>query len=261
MKQYLRERSRREHESKVTGVVLTLAVHLCALAIVSFSALTYMYPPPPETSMLIDFEDEQVETPQINRGREPQSQQVDREKPVELVQKSQSPVNVAKENLTPETRPDDFGDVDTQAPEPEKQPQLDPRAAFPGMAKKDTTLTAAHSAEQSGQTFKAGQPAGNVSSGRADDRPNAHLEGRSVDKAGLKRPAYNIQESGTVVVTIWVDQYGNVTKAQPGDAGTTTNNSTLWAAARKAAMETHFNQSADAPALQQGTITYHFILK
>lgn len=261
MKQYLRERNRREHESKVTGALLTLAVHVCALAVVSFSGLKYIYPPPPETSMLIDFEEEKIMAEEITRGREPQSTEVDREKPLELVQKSQSPVSVTKENLTPETKPDDFGDVEAPAPEPKEEPKLDPRAAFPGMAKRDTTLTAAHSAEQTSPTFKAGQSAGNVSSGRTDDRPNAHLEGRSVDKAGLKRPAYNIQESGTVVVTIWVDQYGNVTKAQPGDAGTTTNNSALWAAARKAAMETHFNQSADAPALQQGTITYHFILK
>ena len=33
------------------------------------------------------------------------------------------------------------------------------------------------------------------------------------------------------------------------------------AAARAAALQTHFNQSADAPALQQGTITYVFKLQ
>lgn len=92
-------------------------------------------------------------------------------------------------------------------------------------------------------------------------KPNASLAGRSVDMAGLKRPAYNSQASGVVVVSIWVDQYGQVTKAVAGAAGTTTTDKTLWAASRKAAMETHFNMDGDAPALQEGTITYIFNLQ
>ena len=89
---------------------------------------------------------------------------------------------------------------------------------------------------------------------------NALLQGRTL-VGSLPRPLYNVNDSGTVVVTIWVDQYGNVTKAQPGSEGTTTKNKTLWSEARKAAMGAHFNQKADAPALQQGTITYIFSLK
>lgn len=261
MEQYLRERNRREQNSRISGAALTLVAHLCALIAVSTSGLSYMYPPPPETSMLIDFEEDVEPVKEIIRGDRPRSENVDRSEPEKLIQRSESPVASPKENLTPQTKPDDFGDVPVQEPELKEEPKLDPRASFPGMAKKDTTLTAQHSAMEAGTTYKAGQSAGNTSNGRTDGRPNAHLEGRSVDKAGLKRPVYNVQESGTVVVTIWVDQYGNVTKAIAGAEGTTTNNSALWAAARKAAMETHFNQSADAPAMQEGTITYYFILK
>ena len=261
MKEYLRERKQREINANAAGVILTLALHICAILVVSFSGLKYIYPPPEETSMLIDFEDEPEIVQEIVRGRAPRSEDVDREKPVELIQRSESPVNLTAQNLTPQTKQDDFGDVETPAQEPEEEPRLDPRAAFPGMAKKDTTITAEHSAFDQNATYKAGQPTGNTSKGNADGRPNAHLEGRSVDKSGLKRPSYSIQESGTVVVSIWVDQYGNVQKAVPGASGTTVNNSTLWNAARKAAMETHFTQSADAPALQEGTITYIFNLK
>ncbi len=60
---------------------------------------------------------------------------------------------------------------------------------------------------------------------------------------------------------IWVDQYGTVTKAIAGADGTTVTDSRLWTAARNAAMGAHFNQSVDAPALQEGTITYIFSLK
>lgn len=83
------------------------------------------------------------------------------------------------------------------------------------------------------------------------------LKGRSV-VGTIARPEYTVKDSGTVVVTVWVDQYGNVTKAQPGAVGTTVNNSVLWNSARKAALLTRFNADANAPALQQGTITYIF---
>ena len=127
------------------------------------------------------------------------------------------------------------------------------------MSKKDTTLTAAHSASESSNLFKGGQAKGTTNTGRTDGRPNAHVQGRNT-VGDLPRPAYGVQESGTVVVNIWVDNYGNVVKAQPGADGTTVTSKELWNAARNAAMKTHFNQSVDAPAMQQGTITYIFKL-
>ena len=66
---------------------------------------------------------------------------------------------------------------------------------------------------------------------------------------------------GKVVVKIWVDQYGNVTKAQAGVEGTTATDKTLWQAAYKAALGAHFNMDASAPPLQEGTITYIFRIR
>lgn len=86
------------------------------------------------------------------------------------------------------------------------------------------------------------------------------LKGRNV-VGTIARPEYTVKDSGTVVVTVWVDQYGKVTRAQPGAEGTTVNNSELWNSARKAALATHFNTDANAPSLQQGTITYVFKLR
>ena len=260
MKQYLRERSERERNSVVTGIIMTAAVHVCAILLVSFSGIKYLYPPPPETTFLLDFEEEV--TPVVQKvGREPKGEDVDLEKKIELIQRSEAPVESKKPNLTPETKPDDHGDVEVPEPPREEEPKLDPRAAFPGMAKKDTTLTAQHTASEASGEFKAGQPTGNVTKGETDGKPNAHLEGRTVDKAGLKKPVYTSQESGRVVVKIWVDQYGKVQKAVPGADGTTVTDKALWTAARNAALETGFNMSSNAPALQEGTITYIFNLK
>ena len=52
----------------------------------------------------------------------------------------------------------------------------------------------------------------------------------------------------------------NIMMAATGAEGTTVSDKTLWQAARKAALGAHFNMSADAPPLQEGTITYIFKL-
>ena len=171
------------------------------------------------------------------------------------IQRSESPHRSEKANKTAEAKPDDFGDVET----PVQKEEINKNALFPGMSKKDSS-NAPHSATEPKNEFKAGHPKGNTSSGKAEGTPNARLKGRNTLGA-IPRPAYSEQDYGTVVVDIWVDNYGNVTKAVPGGQGTTVNNSKLWAAARAAALQTHFNQSADAPALQQGTITYVFKLQ
>lgn len=76
----------------------------------------------------------------------------------------------------------------------------------------------------------------------------------------LSKPSYPGNEDGIVVVEITVDKTGKVTKAVPGVKGTNTLNSALLEAARKAALSTKFNENSDAPEIQTGTITYHFVL-
>lgn len=244
----------------ITGIVLTLAVHIVAAVTVSFTGLKYIWPPPQENTFLLDFEEEDEPVIQQHHGRQPQAEEIDLTKPVELVQKAESPEVAKRENLTPETKQDDFGDVETPSPKPKEEPKLDPRASFPGMAKKDTSLTAPHAASEASDKYTAGHPEGNTNTGNTAGKPNARVKGRNT-VGNIPRPAYNKQESGVVVVTIWVDNYGTVKKAVAGADGTTVTDNTLWTAARNAAMNTHFNMSADAPAMQEGTITYIFNLK
>ena len=240
------------------GVILTLAVHLVLVAFAPLSKLTYLYPPPQEQSMLIEFEDSPLpQDPLMDKA--PRAENPYLQEEVRLVQKSESVYQASRENLTAQSSSDDFGDVPTPEPEVEKE-ALDPRASFPGMAKKDTSLSAAHAADRASDEFKAGQSAGNTARGNADGKPNAHVQGRNT-VGNIPRPVYQVQESGIVVVDIWVDNYGNVKKAVPGGDGTTVMNKALLAAARNAAMETHFNMSKDAPAMQEGRITYYFNLK
>lgn len=256
MKQYLRERERDAKTSTGAGVLLSVGVHLLILLCCAFTGMKYLYPPPPEETFLIDFEqEEEIEIRRELQGRQPQAEEIDLSKPVELVQRSESPHKSDKPAKTAQAKPDSHGDVETPAPKED----INKNALFPGMSKKDSS-NAPHSASDPSAGFKAGHPKGNTSNGKADGVPNARLKGRNVLGA-LPKPDYTVQDEGTVVVEIWVNKSGNVTKAVAGAQGTTVSNPTLWAAARVAAMKTHFNQSVDAPELQQGTITYIFKLK
>ena len=187
MKEYLRERQQRERASSVIGLCLAVTVHVLACVLCVFTGFKYLYPPPPETTFLLDFSEEQEVFKQHFRGIQPQTEEIDRTKPVELVQRSESPYQTtARNNLTPATKPDAFGDVETPATEQENA--LDPRAAFPGMSRKDTSLSAPHGAREADATYKAGQPGGNTDAGRTEGTANAHLEGRGTE-GSLPRPS------------------------------------------------------------------------
>lgn len=91
-------------------------------------------------------------------------------------------------------------------------------------------------------------------------------EGVSYDLAGrqarsLPKPKYDIQSEGIVVVEVTVDRNGNVTKATPGVRGSTTLEEYFLRVAREAALTAKFDRKPDAPVIQKGTITYHFILR
>lgn len=262
MQPYLRTRGQSEKNATVTGLIVTGVVHVLAVVACLLFGLTYLYPPPPELTFLMDFSEdiEMVEEVPVtaNPGPEPQAENPTEEERVELVQQSTATHTSTKPNTTPSTKPDKHGDVPVE--EPVKEPQLDPRASFPGMSNNDNTSTTPHSATEAGETNTPGQPDGNTPHGKTEGSANAHLEGRRVD-GKLYKPDFEGQAEGKVVVSIKVDQYGNVKEATAGAPGTTITDKNLWTAARNAALKTHFNQSASAPALQEGTITYIFKLQ
>lgn len=103
------------------------------------------------------------------------------------------------------------------------------------------------------QNFGEGQGNGN------SDGISYSLGGRSIVGAPPK-PDYPGNEEGIVVVRVKVDRNGKVTSATPGSKGSTTINSALLAAAKRAALKTRFSVNKNAPFEQVGTITYRFVL-
>jgi len=257
-KNYTEEQYRQKFNSSMFGVFLSALVNVGIACLCGFSGLKYIYPPPEEKSMIIDFEQDEIPEIKVEKfGREPSAEEVNPEKPLEFVQKSQAQNVGAKPNETKEATVGPDGDV--EVPEPPREEPIDQRALFHSPKNADKDTLAAHTAREVSDALKAGHPAGNVTEGKVDGTPTARVKGRNTVGTPAK-PSYGVQNSGTVVVEIWVDRDGVVTKAIPGYEGTTVTDKELWNAARSAALKTHFNLDIEAPALQQGTITYIFKL-
>jgi len=257
---YREQRRRTLRESSTAGVVVTALVHILIIVFGSFSGLKYIYPPPEEKSILIEFDEVKEPDPiQVRAGRQPRAVNANPSQKIELVKQSEAQLEGHTKNEAKEATLGDDGDVDVY--EPKREKEIDNRALFHAADNKTEKDTLApQTAAKVSEALSAGHADGNSKSGKTTGEPNARLKGRNI-VGNLPSPSYDVQESGKVVVNIWVDQYGNVTKAVAGAEGTTVTNTTLWNAARKAAMGTHFNMSSDAPVQQQGTITYIFNLK
>ena len=247
-----------ESKSRWAGVIATVVFHLCLLLVTVTGGLSYVYPPPAEKSILVEFEPEEELKPiEVAAGVEPRTPDPDPEKPVTLVQKSESPVATgSKQNLSKEATVGDHGDV--EVPEPERKKEINQKALFSAANNNQKDTLAAQTAEKVSDALNAGHAAGNTRTGSSVGEPSAKLEGRSVT-GSLPLPGYKVQDAGTVTVKIMVDRQGNVVSAIP--LRSTTPNSTLLKASVEAALKAKFNTSETAPDLQEGTITYKYKLR
>jgi hypothetical protein len=258
--QYKKERERQEKIARTVGLSAAVLINLSFIAVGSTTGMKYLYPPPEEQSLLLDFSDYEAEIPeQVLTGTQPRSAEARPEEEVQLIQQSQAQNEGTELNEAKEAVTDDFGDVEVK--EPPRKKEIDRRALFhaaDNKTRKDTL--APQTAAKPGDGLKAGHASGNTLTGETMGEPNAQLEGRSV-LGTLPSPEYNVQAYGKVVVEILVDRNGTVVEANPGAAGTTVTDKTLWEAARAVALKAQFNLKADAPQLQKGTITYIFNLR
>lgn len=137
-----------------------------------------------------------------------------------------------------------------------KEPQLNPNAVFKGRTNPNA----------SGQTGQ-GNTTGNGQMGNPNGTPGAtnykgnggvgfSLLGRSA--VSLPEPSYNSSREGKIVVKIWVDKQGMVTRTHAPEQGSTLTDVGLVSQCERAARSAHFNASATAAEVQTGTITYVF---
>ena len=257
-KQYIRERDKQAKHSVATGGVFAVLFNGLIVAGLCIGGFTYLDPPPPEKEqILIEFDQVEIEKPKQRRdGTKPRAEVPSKE--IKLVQQSEAQHLGTKTNEAQEATVGDKGDV--EVPEPPRK-EINKKALFAAANNKTEKDTlAAQTAREITDALKAGHALGNTKVGETSGEPQANLKGRT-HNGTLTRPSCSVQKEGRVVVDIWVDNYGTVQKAVAGSEGTTVADSDMWNAARKAAMKASFNMSADAPAMQKGTITYIFKLK
>jgi len=261
------------------GLIGTIFFHGMLLFILLFMAFRTPLPLPAEQGILVDFgnsntgfgnfeprmSDPAPVQPQPATPRATQQQEQTLTQDIEesaavpekpKVQQKTTPTETQKE--PPKDPPKDTQPV--EQPKPVER-TVDERTLFPGRGDAASTATS--------QGAAGGQGNQGVPTGAAD----VHVYGEGGDAAGnkwalsgrglvgrLPLPAYNVQDQGTVVVTITVDKNGNVTKATPGARGSTTLNKILLDAAEKAARQAKFTPNPNVVE-QTGTLTYIFKLQ
>ena len=148
---------------------------------------------------------------------------------------------------------------DQPEPEKEEKPEVNPKALYKGKSDKEE-------GKNQGETGEAGDQGSPFGSKNTDNQEGKgglgngisfSLSGRNAKH--LPKPDYRSEDQGKVVVTIYVDKYGNVKRAEAGAKGTTVTDLRLRKLAQQAALRAKFSQNPEAPEIQKGTITYNFI--
>ncbi len=176
-----------------------------------------------------------------------------------------------------EIKPTETPTTETAKPVEETQPKVNPASLYTGKKSNGSTSqgTGTTGAGDQGRTdgdpnstnYKGTGGTGNTPGNGGDGSkgtgqgtgPSYSMEGRRAK--ALPTPSFNVQETGKVVVEIFIDQQGNVIRANTGVRGSTTTNSTLLARAKDAALRAKFSPNEEAPEEQRGTIVYNFLLK
>lgn len=252
----------KKHKRK--GLYGTLLFHALLLLSFMFMGLTYTIPPPPEEGISINFGFDDFGGGDIQ--------------PEELVSKQQESVESVEEVNTT-----DIIDTHTQTTEnaPAIKTEEKPKNEIPiekvkekEMPQPKLNTKALYPGKKTNPSKSEGETIGNGDKGSEDGDPNVsshtgagsgtngiafNLGGRTVTE--LKKPVYESQAQGTVVVTIRVNRHGKVVNATPGAKGSTTTSGYLYARAKEAALQTTFDAKANAPEVQIGIIVYNFRLQ
>jgi len=264
-------------ERRRKALITTMVIHGALLILFLFVGLTY-YDPKPEDGILINFGDSETGLGEVYEAPSSGSPQPQNTAPVEqqqvltqdledapTINQSPNTTQVVEEPdpSTQETRPTTETTENQETP-----PEPDPK---PSESLQNLLNNTANS-----QSGGEGDTQGAGDQGREDGDPNSNSRvgtggGGSGDgnyllgnRKAISKPKPNpCEASGRVVVKIYVDQNGKVTRAVAGErtpsgVATTTTNTCLLDQARRAALTTTWESDRDAPMQQSGYIIYNF---
>lgn len=147
----------------------------------------------------------------------------------------------------------------TQPTVENKEPEINRNALFPGRRNQNNGSGSQGQSSGGGDQGKAnGTPTSNNYSGNGGGNGNFSLKGRSA--VSIPKPAYNSNQQGKIVIDIWVNQQGQVTRVEGPAQGSTLINGAMVEQAKQAARKARFNADSKALEEQKGTITYIFTI-
>lgn len=138
----------------------------------------------------------------------------------------------------------------------QKDPQINKNALYTGRKNNSKGGTGQGNTQGSGQQGSENGTSGSNNFNGTGGSGSYSLAGRSGIK--LPEPAYNSSREGKIIIKIWVDQQGHVTKTDGPEQGSTITDESLVSQARYAASQSKFNADPNAAVIQTGTITYVF---
>ncbi|MDD5977354.1 MAG: hypothetical protein PUC08_07460 [Bacteroidales bacterium] len=234
---------------KLIGLIVSIVAHGLLVLCLLLMGLRYPDPPPPELGVEMDmgeFSDVGTDSEHAAEGGEDLSSESSyaNDDNNELTQQSEDVPLVSKK--TPSPTKNKKKPKDNVKPQSEET-KIDQNALFTkGRVKKG-----------SGGSIGVGEGSGKGSGGEGGGSGiSFSLEGRG--STSLPKPTATSTENGTIVVTIMVDQEGNVVSAKAILRGTTLRDTNLWRRCEQAAKKSKFTANPDAPELQGGKITYIF---
>ena len=192
----------------------------------------------------------QPEKPAIPMAAQPQQQQNKSKEDIVTQNDDEAPAIEKPKNTKPKQ----------EKPTEEPKPTVNQRALFKG----NNNPQAGGSEGVTGQPGDQGNPNG-LAGIKKYDGNGGKGNGTGYDLGGrgaksLHRPNDDFSEEGIVVVDIWVNRQGKVTRAEVATKGTTVINSDMRNKAKQAALRSSFASDPDAPEEQHGTITYTFVI-
>ena len=248
-------------KNKQKAIVGTIMFHIVLLVCFIFMGLTYQIPPPAEEGISINFGYQD-----FGSGSVQPKMIVEEKKISPQIKVSNSPVieKIITQDIeaTPTVKPKKVEEKNKEVKKIEDKktdPIVNTKALYTGK-KQNNINSQGISKEQGDQGLKDGSQNSNIYNGLSNGANGIafQLGGRTIAK--IKKPIYDSQQQGKVVVTIRVNRNGNVISASPGAKGSTTTNTYLYAKAKEAALKTTFEANLKAPEIQVGTIIYNFKL-
>ena len=243
------------------AIIGTVLFHIGLLLCFIFMGLTYQIPPPAEEGITINFGYQD-----FGSGSEQPEQIVEEQEitPQEIVNNNPVVEDISTQDIeeTPTTK------LKEQLEEPKKvkkieekkpEPVVNTKALYPGK-KQNNSNSQGISEGQGDQGSQDGGSNSNAYTGGGIGTNGIAYQLGSRTIAEIKKPNYDSQQQGKVVVTIRVDRNGKVISATPGAKGSTTTNAYLYSKAKEAALKTTFEANTTAPEIQVGTIIYNFKL-